>query len=564
MKLFGLLYSQIGYETNTPKRAIIRSTDPDSVPEDTIFEITYPDSEECIYSGAIAYWGTIWKSSWWVIDFTEVNRPGDYILTVKSSGKVLCKSDSITIDKHILWDTTIIPVALDQFEKRIDFAPNGIGWHDCGALTPLRELNSHTTAIIGLCDLHKQGGRWLSKEDMNRLNTQLIQGCDYVSCCQDKAARLGFADGALVHEINNATAVIPGDIAQSVVALAYTSNRLSDSHPQKAQDYLLRAERAFRFLLTDAQPFGPEGFSHLNHGVSENFLVPDDYMTRDLLMMMWGGYMLARSGKPQYKYAALHLAREVLRRQIPKERNTNGLYGHFYTFEGSTVPEKANVHHHVGHDTGATFPHYLVPLIEMSHTWRDHPDAPKWRDAVQKFAYGYFLPACSSNPFYLLPEGVFDDQGLLTFCGPWHGINTSYGFAATLALRLEQFTGDERFRAIATGNMQWIAGLHSGITSECFEGCLRWKEKIPDGQALPYSQIFGIGKRHVGTWLDIPGTIPNGFCTNRQFQLEVKPTVENDGPWLYTDEDWITHAGGWISAVAWSRQIRSFRDWIGD
>jgi hypothetical protein len=109
--------------------------------------------------------------------------------------------------------------------------------------------------------------------------------------------------------------------------------------------------------------------------------------------------------------------------------------------------------------------------------------------------------------------------------------------------------------------MQWIAGLHAGITRESFDGCTKWRDDIPAGTALPYSQIHGIGRRSVGTWLDIPGTIPNGFCTNRQFQLEVEPTVENDGPWRYTDEDWITHAGGWLSAVAWSRHIRSVRGW---
>jgi hypothetical protein len=213
----------------------------------------------------------------------------------------------------------------------------------------------------------------------------------------------------------------------------------------------------------------------------------------------------------------------------------------------------------VGHDTGSIFPHYLVPFMEMLTRWYDHPDAAQWREAIQKFAYGYFLPACRQNPFYLLPEGYFAGQGLLTFCGPWHGINASLLFGATLAARLEMFTGDRSFRQIATGNIQWIAGLNAGITREAMQGCVIWKEDIEPGIALPYSQIQGVGQRSISSWTGIPGTIVNGFSTNPQFQLVVEPSVENDGPWLYTDEDWIPHSGGWVSAISQMRLLKFFQ-----
>jgi hypothetical protein len=349
-------------------------------------------------------------------------------------------------------------------------------------------------------------------------------------------------------------------VAQSTVAFARASRLLADLNADKSDEYIVRAESAYEYLIRKAQPYGPEGFSHMNHGAPENFNVPKEWMTRDLFMMIWGAVELCASGKTIYKEEAVSFARKAMARQVPENRKEGGFYGHFYTFDSCDFTEKANIHHHIGHDTGTTFPHYIVPLMDMISRWYDHPDVPAWRKTVESFACGYFLPACSKNPFYLLPEGYFMDEGLLVFCGPWHGINTSYGFAAALATKLEGFTGDRRFREIATGNIQWIAGLNAGITRESFKGCVIWKEEIPEGIALPYSQIYGIGNRYVGCWTDIKGTIPNGFDVNPQFRLEVKPTVENDGPWLYTDEDWIPHAAGWMSAITHLRERKFYAD----
>ena len=63
-----------------------------------------------------------------------------------------------------------------------------------------------------------------------------------------------------------------------------------------------------------------------------------------------------------------------------------------------------------------------------------------------------------------------------------------------------------------------------------------------------------------GNWSGIIGTIPNGFDVNPQFQITVKPTRAADGPWLYTDEDWGPHAGGWISGLTHLRMTKRYRD----
>lgn len=560
MDIEGFLYSQIGYDLGDPKRAIIRSNRMNFDEENIKFEIIDEMEDNIVLDGKVEYWGNIWKSNWWVVDFSLLEIEGKYKINIYSGKNVIFESDSFEVGDHLLWDQTITSVALDQLERRAEVAPNAkSGWKDCGA--NWKEVNSHATTIISLCDLmNTVFGQYITENNLDRLCKQIINGCDYLSLCQDKAYRLGFPEGAIIHEIPNQMFIIPGDTAQSVVAFARASRLLTDRYPEKSDEYIRRAELAYEYLINESDPYGSRGFSHWNHGAPEEFNVPDEWMTRDLLMMMWGGIELWAAGIQKYQDKVVSLARKIMKRQVTKENKEGEFYGHFYTFDSCDFTEKANIHHHVGHDTGGTFPHYLIPFMDIITRWYDHPDVELWKKTVYDFAYGYFLPACSKNPFYILPEGYFKGEGLLTFCGPWHGINTSIGFAASLASKLEDFTGDRRFRNIAVGNIQWIAGLNAGVTSESFKGCKKWSEQIASGVAEPYSLIHGIGRQFAECWTGIRGTITNGFSVNPQFEFEIKPSIEADGPWLYTDEDWIPHSAGWISALCNLRDTKFFAD----
>jgi len=556
MAVHGLLYSRIGYDCKDPKRALVRSTDRAYLRDNAWFEIAPAAGGEALYAGRAAYWGEKWKSHWWEIDFSALDTEGEYRIRIPHSAIEV--SDPIKIGRSVLWDETVTLVALEQMEAREALARNRRGWKDCGSVW--REANSHAATVIGLCDLLALGFQWLEDRDVSRLARQLTVGCDYLAQCQDKAEQCGFPSGAVVHEIPNHMFVIPGDVAQSAVAFGYASRLLTDRDPGRSADYLKRAILAVDYLLRDAKPYGPAGFSHWNHGAPEDFDVPEQFMTRDLLMMLWGAVELWASGQTRYQQDAVRLARRIIRRQVHEEHSEGGYYGHFYTFDGGGFTEKANIHHHVGHDTGGSFPYYITPLIDMLSRWYDHPDAPLWREAVRKFAYGFLKPACMENPFRLIPAGYYANEGILNFCGPWHGINTSIAFGSALASRLEAMFGDRAFREIATGNLQWIAGLHAGITKESLAGSLFWKADIPEGVALPYSQIQGAGHRQTGNWSGIVGSIPNGFSVNPQFELKVKPSAEADAPLLYTDEDWIPHGAGWVSALAWRRDCKLYAD----
>lgn len=86
-----------------------------------------------------------------------------------------------------------------------------------------------------------------------------------------------------------------------------------------------------------------------------------------------------------------------------------------------------------------------------------------------------------------------------------------YGLAAALAWEFERAFNDPTFRNIYTGNLQWIAGLNAGLTAESLAGCVMFDTEIALGEAIPVSQIHGIGTRTAGSWLHIKGAICNGF-----------------------------------------------------
>lgn len=118
-------------------------------------------------------------------------------------------------------------------------------------------------------------------------------------------------------------------------------------------------------------------------------------------------------------------------------------------------------------------------------------------------------------------------------------------------LSLRVFFGDSAFREVATGNLQWVAGLNAGITREnMLLGSQMFSMELPEGTALPVSMLNGLGHRYAGSWLNIRGAICNGFCCGQQFVWDVPPTRTADGPHSFADEDWIVHSGAWLMALA--------------
>ena len=543
----GVLSSQVGYDQGREMRVLICNDDKDFLEHGT--EFTLNDfSGRPVFKGKLESWGNKWERYWWIADFSEFQGPGRYIFKIDNSGFSL-RSDTITIGNSLLWNRCFHTIAFDNLNTRAEQARSGKGWKDCGS--DLQEFSSHVVAIDALCDVLEIGIGFTSPDERKLLVEQIIRGSGYLAHLQDKADSLGLGDGSVIHE-DRQTDVVTGNVAKAAMIFARVSRLIRQSDEVLASDYLKRAVKAFTWIEVNGPIVNPEEqifFPHV-HGAPLGSIPPkDQWMTRDLVMMLRASVELFRAGENGYKKKAIHYAEKIIKRQVPESESEDGLFGHFYTYDDYTqfrdirFTEKANIHCGAWskegriYNKGGHYPHYLIPMLDMIKIWPGHKDAKRWKKCVQNFAYGYFIPASRQSPFLILPAGYYHNEGLLYFSSWYHAHNKIYALAASLALEFQKFFNDDQFRPIAVGNIQWIAGLNVGLKDE------------ETSKFLPVSMISGIGTRYSGSWTEIPGSICNGFSAGKQFRI-APALAENDVPVYFNDEDYIAHTIPYLAALA--------------
>ncbi|MBR5296074.1 MAG: glycoside hydrolase family 9 protein, partial [Clostridia bacterium] len=269
------------------------------------------------------------------------------------------------------------------------------------------------------------------------------------------------------------------------------------------------------------------------HGAPDELKIPPkQFRTRELLCHLQAVLSLHKSGVQNLEGKAVSLTEKILSRQILESDAEYSLFGHFYTFDGFDFSEKANYHcgawdlPYKNYNQGAHKPYWVMPLFEMMELFSNENLTLKIKEALKKFAYGFFKPACFDNPFLILPAGVYKKHGVLYFGGWYHGHAKIYGYAAVLAMKFYRYFNDEDFLNIATANMQWIAGLNLG----------------------GISFIVDIGENFAKDWNVLRGTIVNGFSSSKQFSI-APVSKETDLPSFLDDEGGIHHCAGFISGL---------------
>jgi hypothetical protein len=549
----GLLFSQIGYETGYPVRIVVRLPRKDLMSESAICKLL-PVLSGSELQTSCKYWGEIWKSHWWVAEFSGINEPGEWDIELHNEGKCVIRDTGLKIKKNILWDKTVELSAVDMLERRVHFTKVGAGWQDAGTLWV--ESPAQSAMVIALTELIENSLKRFDQPFSDRIYKQITVGSDYLVMLQAKAQELGFPKGSMSHDLHgHEKDILPNDAVKAVVALARAARLLPDNYQEKKKKYKETAELVFRWLTTIAKPVGDLGLSRFQRGLPETAIIPDDeWQTRDLVTLTWASIELWKNNNKEAKATAIGLASQIMARQIPKEKSESGFYGHFVEYPGMSHSEKSWIHGIVnnkfGADIGGIYPNYLMPLIEMVKLWPDHADVSKWKDCLKQFTYNYLIPSCEKNPFYLVPQGIFGDEGPVWFCGTFHGTNAIYGYTAALSFELEKLFNEPILKDIAYGNLQWLAGLNGGITTENVKiGCVIFSADIPEGIALPASMMCGVGNRWAGTWFQTRGVICNGFSTGKQFVYDTVPIKANDGPDSLTDEDWIPHSAAWLTGL---------------
>ncbi|HLO58917.1 MAG TPA: hypothetical protein VK179_09265 [Bacteroidales bacterium] len=549
----GLLFSQIGYDTGWPVRVIVRLPKRENLSDKALCKLI-PVSEGKKIETTCVYHGDTWKSHWWIAEFAPMQEPGEWNIEIHDQGQIVFEAKGLKVGSGILWDQTFELAALDMLERRVHFTKVGAGWQDAGTLWV--ESPAQSAMVIALEELLILQGDRFNQSFKDRLYKQITVGCDYLVMLQDKAHALGFPPGSMSHDLHgHEKDVLPNDAVKAVIALSRATVLLPGEFRDRIKKYRETALAAYNWLTTTAKPLGDLGLSRFQRGLAEDVIIPDnEWQTRDLVSLCWASIEQFKTGNEPAKSRAIEFARQVMARQIPQEKPENSFFGHFLEYTTMAHSEKSWIHgivnNQFGADIGGIYPNYLMPLVDMLSLWPDHEDAAKWTETLKKFTYGYLIPSCEENPFFLVPQGIFGSEGPVWFCGTFHGTNAIYGYTAALALELSKLFKEPKLKDIAYGNLQWLAGLNSGVTKENLKACVIFSDDIPEGVALPASMMCGVGNYWAGTWFQTRGVICNGFSTGKQFVYDTEPKKENDGPFSLTDEDWIPHSAAWLTGLA--------------
>ncbi|MEE9438622.1 MAG: hypothetical protein V3V14_06440 [Saprospiraceae bacterium] len=558
----GLLFSQLGYELGETATVIIRAPKIDFLTSKSKCQLI-PLNGQSPHSASCIYWGEIWNSNWWIIDFNDIKEEGEWDIQVVDSDNIKLSAKQLRVKRNVLWDSTYEYAAVDMLERRKHFTDLGAGWQDAGTLWV--ESPAHSGSIICLADLSKHNNSRINNSFLKRIYEQITVGADYLVMTQQKAQENGHPKGAMCHDLlKQEKYVLSNDILKAVVALFKAAAVLPKRYTEKIESYKNAANTGFAYLLTHAKPNGDTGYNRKQRGLPSNTDIPKhEWLTRDLVFFCWAALESYKSGNIKHKARCIDYADQIIKRQITIENSEKGYYGHFREFD--SLPHSENLWIHgvdgiFGADVGGVFPNYLIPFFEMIELWHDHEKVTLWRSSLQHYAEGFLIPTCSKNPFNLVPLGIFGDEGPIWFAGPFHGTNVTYGYTAAIAIKLSVLLNNPKLKIIATSNLQWIAGLNAGITKESLSASVVHSEDIDKNTAIPTSMICDIGNKHSGSWFKTRGVICNGFSTGSQFLMDTDPTKENDGPFAFTDEDWIPHSAAWITGLMALNDINNVED----
>lgn len=564
----GLITNQIGCDPRFPSKILFRSRKASDIGRDCKWRVYRTDATSPLIEGTWEHWGALWKENWWHAQ-CSLSEPGSYrVETMDSRGTLW--SSILDIEPQPYLRKTFEHVALDQFERRslIPTAPDN-GWIDCGA--HLSEANSHAVSVIGMCLFYRERGGEIPDAWRERLLQQIRVGCDFFQFLATGAIKAGLPKGTYQHEpVTNPHSWVIQDCLQIGIALCKAVSifrALGDASRAEALLSLARStvelmEGPPHDLILSARRTVPadrkngnvqiQYFSEIANALPEGTEDPSNWMTRELALLLWlqleYDSVVDESRLSWVKQYADALLGRWHDNPHPGKGHPKGW---FTTFPGVTQAETSWSHHSVGRDTGAVFPQFVMPMYEASLRFPQNASASKWREAALRYLADYLKPASQANPFSILPNTFRENDSWLHFAGLWHGMNGSYGLAALQAFYFHRHMGEDWLFDFGKAQLDWIAGLNCGLTAESLHGSVMYSCDIPPQTALPVSMIHGVGHQFAGSWRTIRGSICNGFSRGRQFNFDVEPVSIEDQPDSFTDEDWITHAGAWIGALAY-------------
>ena len=581
-----VLVDQVGYESNSPKEALIVGAKQDHL---TQFALVDSETGQAVFSGDLKLSGEVhdWGGRvFWTADFSSWQKPGHYALQVRGDGGVI-SSCAFDIDDNILERDTLSNVVFyfkgqrasglfDVADRHVALPGNQSGfvdlhggWYDATGdygihlshQNPTSYFNPQQVPLVAWSLLKSYRVLELRKDDNfseyeRRMLDEGLYGADFLvrlkrpdgsfyesitAPGQDKLAKdrvIGNPNWRTQIKTKTSDSTESIDKAEgphayeasfragggmAIAALALASTMPNDGDFTRAQ-YLKTAEDAFAFL--DAH-----NSELLNDGV-ENIL--DDYCA-----LMAATELYAASHEPKYLERADRRADHLMARlTTSKERHG------YWAADGQSRP--------YFHPSDAGLP--VVSLLEYFGI-ASALQQQKVRAAV-KTSLGSELSVTSdvNNPFGYARQLVRMGDGQIrsafffphdTEAAPWwQGENarlSSLAAAARMAVPL--FTDQPQFqaqlRAYAWNQLHWILGRNP------FDASML----MGSGHGNAAYMFFRSYK-----YTSAPGAIINGITASLASEDGIAfnegfAVTGKDEDWRWTEE-WLPHAAWYLYAVS--------------
>lgn len=218
-----------------------------------------------------------------------------------------------------------------------------------------------------------------------------------------------------------------------------------------------------------------------------------------------------------YMERAVDFAPRLIELQVKEPVDTNGIRGFFKTSVKDEEPSRMSWQG----------PQYLDGLCMLYEINPDHPDAPKWKEAIRMYCEDYLLKVSEMNNFNLTPVGLYSvDPGGNQKIGKYWlrhlnvtankafagGINSNITAAGIGMAMASGILKNDKLFACAQRQIDWIVGLNPLNQSTM--------EKV--GRNQP--------ERFINTTLNIPPLIPGAVMNGIGGTVDDTPDMD-PGSW---------------------------------
>jgi len=500
-----LLVSQIGYAIPGVRDAYLLA--PTRAEGEAITEYRVEDAAgDLVASGVPVHAGEWLSGHFFRLDLSAIELPGEYRIC---AGDLVSHAFPVGSPRSIWFDPLVADMTLGQLAvRRRDDALGG--YVDSG--NDIRETNSHVTMLNGLLDVLETHGAWLDAPTLSALGEHVDHLREFIESQID-------ADGRIRGGYYLGTPIEDGrwpNHLRGVWGILRLARYVTNSDPILRGLLLDEAWRGLDYARDELGLKGRSAFLLMRLLVEADFhLQTDD-----------------AAALAEVRVLTLELRVRQLKAYEP---TAGGLYGLFRTKRGGGDLERLDLH-----DTGETTgENWALPMWRLADLLEAHPSdstAPTWRALVRDFVFGFVVPASRRSPLGLAANGDYD--GVRWFSDLYHGINGTYAHLARGLVRYADVVGEPELVDLAERQLLWIAGLNTG-------------HRFPRGSE-PFSAIVGHGYQWLhdghGALNGVTGSVVNGMSATPQF-VKGMPAGE-ERPSYLCDESWVSHVGGFLSAVS--------------